>query len=35
MKRLLAAVALSAAFLVPVAVFATMGVAESTTAAQL
>src|SRR4051794_7424597 len=35
MKRLLAAAALSAAFLVPVAVFATMGTAESTTAAQL
>src|SRR5215208_1134642 len=35
MKRLLAAFALSAAFLVPVAVFATMGTAESTTAAQL
>src|SRR5215208_5651657 len=33
MKRLLAAFALSAAFLVPVAIFATMGTAESTTAA--
>src|SRR3954469_378547 len=36
MKRLLAAATLSAAFLIiPVAVFATMGTAESTTAAQL